>query len=230
MLHIILDYLTLFFYRITSGRLRKKVSTEQFEHNKEKWNEITSGKNNIIHNGYIERQYLLGDISYGKDGKLSRKLFYKGKPMTAADNSCEVIAVYNAVNALIRNEKPSFPGLLNAFSNRGISFGGVFGTSPYVLKRYFKKEGFTVKSLGPAGIRKDKINALEKDYDTFIFTTYNVRFNPSRMIHTMCITKERNGLMIHNDYEGSKTYKDLYSAVTGYRDGAGHPFYVIGIR
>ena len=233
-MHRILDILTLFFYILTSWRFSKKKTTEQFENNKAEWDKLTSGKNDIIHKGFIEKQYLMTNFLYGTNAKLARKLFFDGRDITAADNSCEVIAVYNAIHDLnIRSDVKdsiTFPELLKEFSSHGISARGVFGTSPGALKRYFVREGYKVKTLSPLKVTERAVKKLSNDYDTFIFTTYNVRYNPARMIHTMCITYDRGKYRIHNDYAGGKTYKSLYEAVTGYKDGVGHPFYVLGIK
>ena len=233
-MHFLLDILTLLFYLITTGRMPKGRADEQFEINEKAWNTVKNETGNILHRGFIERQYLLKDFRYGRSRALSRKLFFSGKELTAADNSCEVIAAFNAVHDINLKKKAqdrySFPELIRIFSEKGIAAGGIFGTSPVIIKKVLKDLGYSVKSLSPAALRKANVDKLEKEYDSFIFTTYNVRYNPVRMIHTMCVSREKSGFMIHNDYEGSLSYKSLYGAVTGYKGGVGHPFYLIGIK
>lgn len=36
--------------------------------------------------------------------------------------------------------------------------------------------------------------------------------------------------VIHNDYEGTKSYKTLEEAVRGYKNGEGEPISLIGIK
>ena len=79
LMHRILDILTLFFYILTSWRFSKKKTIEQFENNKAEWDKLTSGKNDIIHKGFIEKQYLMTNFLYGTNAKLARKLFFDGR-------------------------------------------------------------------------------------------------------------------------------------------------------
>lgn len=49
-------------------------------------------------------------------------------------------------------------------------------------------------------------------------------------IHTVCITEENGMYVIHNDYEGTKSYSSLEDAVSGYKNGVGEPISIIGIK
>ena len=59
---------------------------------------------------------------------------------------------------------------------------------------------------------------------------YNNAKTVKDMIHTMCITKENGQYKIHNDYEGSRSYDSLFSAVTGYKNGQSRLIIIFGIR
>ena len=71
---------------------------------------------------------------------------------------------------------------------------------------------------------------MDKNYDTYIMTTYNNKSDLNSMIHTVSITKENGMYVIHNDYEGTKSYKTLEEAVRGYKNGEGEPISLIGIK
>ncbi|MBR3524438.1 MAG: hypothetical protein IKO11_01200, partial [Lachnospiraceae bacterium] len=157
----IMDRLTLVFFRLFSGRLGKKRREEQLVQNRQVWKDLAP-------EGFIEHQYKLREMGYGHAGALGRKLFFHGNKLTAADNACEVIAVYNAL--LVLGEEADFPQLLFDFSCRGICFGGVFGTNPAALVRYLKKRGLQTETVRGGRIRAERLRELENGYEVFIFT------------------------------------------------------------
>ena len=216
----ILDRLTLGVFRLFSGRLRKKLRLEQLEHNRMVWEKEAPEH-------YIEYQNRMRSLSYGHAGALSRKLFFGGQKLSAADNACEVIAVYNALLSL--GEEADFPQLLFDFSCRGICAGGVFGTNPAALVRYLKKRGLQTETLRAGRIGKESLKKLEEGYSAFIFTSFNRGRNPFHMIHTMCVTREGEQWQVHNDY-GCRSATGLEDAVLNYHDGEGHAICVIGVR
>lgn len=216
----IMDRLTLGFFRLFSGRLRKKLREAQLEHNRGVWEKEAPER-------FIEHQNRMRDLSYGHAGALSRKLFFGGRKLSAADNACEVIAVYNAL--LVLGEEADFPQLLFDFSCRGICFGGVFGTNPAALVRYLKKRGLQTETVRGGRIRAERLRELENGYEVFIFTAFNRGRNPFHMIHTMCVTREGDQWQVHNDC-GCRGASGLEDAVLNYNDGKGHPICVIGIR
>lgn len=166
---------------------------------------------------YIEKQSDMTGIQYGNH--------------TGDYNACEVIAVYNALQYLNMGNSPdSFPELLAYFEQNGIAAQGEFGTSPQALNVYFEKEGYDTKLLAGNDISLEKISDMDKNYDTYIMTTYNNKSDLNSMVHTVSITKENGMYVIHNDYEGTKSYKTLEEAVRGYKNGEGEPISLIGIK
>lgn len=116
----LIDRITLAVMTLFSGKLRKKMIDEQYAVNKEAWRKYlsrraavkisgdASGDHDILaaadaesgrsgSAGLIEDQSELGGFAYGTNkGRIGKKLF-NGKVMTGADNTCEVIAVYNVM-------------------------------------------------------------------------------------------------------------------------------------
>ena len=79
-------------------------------------------------------------------------------------------------------------------------------------------------------ISSSQVSNMSKNYDTYIMTTYNNKSNLGSQIHTVSITKENGVYVVHNDYEGTKSYSSLEAAVSGYKDGNGEPISLIGIK
>lgn len=212
------------FYRLFSVvSVSKDIRQRNYEKNINAWNDY---KERYLSGGYIEHQAALTNMIYGRN-------------YSADYNSCEIIALYNALRSFIADEKDinaiSFPKLLTQFEKRGITWGGAYGTSPFALFKYFKMAGFDIK--GYSYRQWMRICAKEKDradfenvFDTFIFMAYNNAKTVKDMIHTMCITKENGQYKIHNDYEGSRSYDSLFSAVTGYKNGQSRLIIIFGIR
>ena len=218
------DKATLGVFRLCAGGLGKKLSKAQYEENKKLWDKEHGAQPPAA----IDCQAALTSYRYGRAGSLARRLFFDGHALSAADNACEVIAVYNALRALGRD--CDLPSLLKDFSEKGICLNGVFGTSPASVAAYLKRLGFSLTLLRGAQITSEALNALAADHDAFIFSAFNKARDPFSMVHTMCITKDGGRFTVHNEAGGSRSETDLSSAVLGYRQGSGHAILVIGIR
>ncbi len=199
----------------------------QFQKNAEQWDTY---KKYTMRNGYIEHQSALGAFSYGFSGKIMKKYAFSGHDVTAADNACEIIALYNA---LVSEEDPdllTFPQMLRHFAAHGISSKGSFGTAPQALKRHLKHRGYTVTELFGRRMTELTLAELAHKNRTFIFSAWNVAGNPFRGIHTMCVTREGEEYLVHNDENGVRRADSLYEAVFGYHGGKGRPVLIYGIR
>lgn len=175
-------------------------------HNAERWRELgLEGK-------WIEHQNRLGSLQYGKYG--------------ADYNSCEVIAVYNALLALSVNTM-TFPELLSEFEHRGITAGGAFGTSPLALARYFANKGYDTGFFCGKSLQREM---ADPHYRVYVLTVYNDGQDLGAMVHTMCVTRENGRFTVHNDYEGTRQYASLLEAVCGYRGGRAKPICMTGIQ
>ena len=208
----------------------KKTADSHLEENEKNWIEFKQN----LGSRYIERQHDLDMFKYGSYRKNLQKMFMGEKPFTASRNSCEVISVYNALENLgVKNEETTFPRLLNYFEKNASILKGYFGTSFSGIIRYFKKNGYDYVSFMGKKIIKENIDFMEKNFETYIFMSYNNTENIADMIHTMSITKEEQGFFIHNSFCKPIYYETLYDAVVKYNSDNGftsRPIIVMGIR
>ena len=111
-----------------------ELNTKNFE------NHLKTIKNN---GGYIEDQYNYGDMNYGK-----KTIKYSG---------CGIIATYNVIYFLTKDENINFPKMIEAFEKEGIIIDGLFGTSPHSVEKYLKSNGYnTISSYNNIYIIKEK--------------------------------------------------------------------------
>ena len=162
--------------------------------------------------GMIENQRELKALSFG-----STDMAYAG---------CEVIAVYNAL--LTVGKRTFLSELIEAFEKRGTVFNGRFGTSPYALAGYLKNLGIKVAS----SFKRKNFGEIAEKSRVFIVTIYNDRKNIMQQVHTICVTKDENGLFVpHNCGCGNKGFngiKELEEHIGC--DGRGRIFYIIGLE
>lgn len=212
------DAFVLLFYRMFSvAPLSKKVRGEHLERNIKAWNNY---KTHFSKDKYIEHQPALTDFAYGRKHN-------------ADYNSCEVIAVYNALKAL--GVGCDFPDLIDSFERKGITCFGSFGTSPFSLIKYLRNMGcnivfYNYKKWKQVCSENSSYSEFVDGHEAFIFMSYNNAHSLRDMIHTMCITKEDGHYRIHNDYEGAKCYPTLVEAVDGYRGGESRMILIMGIK
>lgn len=194
--------------------LSEDVIKEHRDKNDVAWEKYQEDHNN---GKYIENQRGMTEIQYGNH--------------TGDYNTCEVIAAYNALQYLKDGESPdSFPDLLEQFEKSGITLEGELGTSPEALNSYFEENGYDTRMLADRGISPSNIASMAENYDTYIMTAYNDKSNLGAQVHTVNITVENGMYVVHNDYEGTKSYSSLEAAVSGYNDGKAEPISLIGIR
>lgn len=240
----------LWYYELISKSLSEKVIEEQYKENLKAWKnhkEKMIQKNTMRDRRgaktklYIEKQSELADMKYGVSNKLFDILFFKGHAMSAADNSCEVIAMYNAMLALNDPfQESDFPELLKYYSKKGIAFNGVFGTSPRAITSFPKEYGYKTKTLEGALITENAVAKMAKEYQTFILVAYNIKDDISQMIHTVSITYEGNrntseesdlgSYVTHNTAGHYVRSATLYEAVKGFNNRKGDPVMLIGIK
>ena len=200
----------------------REINIEAFEVHKPK-----------LRNGFIERQHELENLSFGSQRNLLSKWFLGGRPIVAARNSCEVIAVYNSMVALGRNEdENSFPNLLYYFEKKATILKGYFGTSILGVINFYKKNGYDYEYVVAQNITEENVKRIEEKYPTYVIMSYNNTENILDMIHTMSITREEKGFFIHNSYCKDVWYPSLYEAVIRYNEDnncKSRPIIVIGV-
>lgn len=253
---------TLSFLDFAETTTPEYVSAEHYIINKISWEEYV--KNYLESEKYIEHQNKLEEMLYGVDSgssvdEIRDALFMDGDRMTAVGNTCEVIAMYNAVVALNNGDVSvgmDFPDLLRICEQNGIIFHGYFGTDPENISEYFNElEGYEAEMISGSDVSVSSadncIAYIQDNYDTYILTAYNDKDDVSQTlnnisngdiknvpnewggIHTVCITKEENGYVIHNkgySDDDEKEYSTLEEAVNGFNEGNGRPISLIGIR
>ena len=205
---------------------------------------------------WIEKQSDLGEFVYGRHNSFLSRLLLGGRRLSASENACEVIAVYNALLALEPESRPLFPSLIEAFEKRGISFGGYFGTSFEGICRFLREKKLPMVVVKGKKITAERLKEAERQgAAACIMMTENRAGHLGDMVHTICISQEttaretlkpgtegavktetevsageKGGIKkwrAHNDYEGSRLSDSLSDAVFGYHNYAGRPLGVI---
>ena len=147
---------------------------------------------------WIDDQNKLSEFIYGRESRFLGKRLLGGRSLCGIENTCEVIAVYNALLALGRKEA-DFPQLLERFERRGISLGGYFGTSFGSLIRFCKSFGLNMTVLKGAQLTPAALSGIASPYvKACIMMTENVAGDIRQMIHTVCITREDGHLSEDN--------------------------------
>lgn len=222
----------LFFEEVLSvfTRISSKTSARHYLVNVERWNEYKN-KNDFK---YIENQHDMSFLSYGVNRKVLNNLFNKKRTLTAANNCCEVLALYNAFSYLgINEDRRDLPYLLSYFEKEGVILKGYFGTSVLALRRYLKKEGFEYSYFAGKDINESNLTFIQNKYKVFIFLSFNNKKNICDMLHSVCVTKEDGAFVNHNSFDPIVKYDSLYHAVTGYNSYCGfesRPIAIVGFK
>lgn len=176
---------------------------------------------------YIENQSEWVNIRFGVGRRQS--MSYAG---------CEIIATYNARKALGGPvSKQYMAELIGAYEARGAALWGAFGVTPTAIAAYFKKTGFTVRTAD--GADKAALEEIAKNHKVMIATAYNDKNDITEQIHTVCITKNRDGkFVLHNayrrdergQYRESLPYESLLEAAAHISRRESKLIYLIGIR
>ena len=161
-----------------------------------KWDYLT------MPSSYIENQDEWGEILYGWGPHHNMR--YSG---------CEIIATFNALKALGKAVSPDFMAeLIGEYEKHGAALWGEFGVSPLAVCAYLKRQGLPVVTA-----KKDddkSLNMADSRCRVFIATVYNDAINITAQIHTVCITKEDNGYILHNAYRRNR--EGIYAASIPY--------------
>lgn len=176
---------------------------------------------------YIENQSEWGNIRFGVGRHLSMR--YAG---------CEIIATYNACKALGGPvSKRRMAELISAYEARGAALWGAFGVAPTAIAAYFKKNGFAVQTAD--GADEAAVKEVAQNHKIMIATAYNDKNDITAQIHTVCITKNREGkFVLHNayrqdergQYRESLPYKTLQEAAAHISHRESKLICLIGIR
>lgn len=148
---------------------------------------------------YIENQAKWNGVKFGNNGNMS-------------SSGCGIIATYNALFALGEDvSAQSMVDLISGYEQNGAVFGGLLGTSPYQIEKYFEEKGYEV--IVTRSREEEIINDIGERSDTVIATVYNDQNDIMGQLHTVSITKDEDGrYSIHNanikDNNGKYVVKD----------------------
>ena len=179
----------------------QKIRKKNHDHNTiclkdAKWDCLT------VPSTYIENQNEWGEILYGWGPHHNMR--YSG---------CEIIATFNVLKALGKADSPDFMAeLIGEYEKYGAALWGEFGVSPLAICAYLQSHGFAVVT-----VKKDDDKSLDMADSrcrVFIATVYNDAKDIAAQIHTVCITKEDNGYILHNAYR--RDQKGTYAASIPY--------------
>lgn len=128
-------------------------------------------------------------------------------------SGCEIMAVFNARKALTGIGSPeSMAELIREFEEKGAALKGEFGVSPQAIEVYFKKHGFLTAATDKGDDKS--LKRVDMQSQVLIATVYNDVNDITRQVHTVCITKEGNGYVLHNAYRKDQNGK--YAASSPY--------------
>lgn len=115
--------------------LNSLVRETNYENNKREWAE---NKDEYMMGNYIEYQWKMDEMLYGMDmGDMLNDELFNGRPLTAAENACEVIAIYNALSDLTDGNPPiDLPDIMYDMEGKGTMLAGNFGITPYAIEAY----------------------------------------------------------------------------------------------
>ena len=207
------DKLVLWVWNILSVSVSPKNRDKHLAYNKELWKkQAASAKVG----SYIERQDALGDMKLGN------------RP--ASYNSCEVIAVCNLMTAFSGEKDKdvkglSFPECLEYFERLGLSGGGRLGVSYKRMLTFLSELGIGCISYSYEDYKNGKLPGGQRAY---VVTVYNDKKNIFKMIHTVCITKEKAGYAIHNDAKNSgRRFATVNAAIDAVSSPSSRPIGII---
>lgn len=138
---------------------------------------------------YIENQSQWENVKFGCSP--NSNMSYSG---------CEIIATYNALSALGESTSAdTMVNLISTYEKDGAALFGEFGTSPHAIEKYMKNAGYQVQTTDSRDTQK--LAEIDQSSDVFITTVYNNQKDITDMVHTVCITKTKDGkYAAHNTY------------------------------
>jgi len=155
-------------------------------------------------------------------------------------SGCEIMAVYNALLDLgNKMTAQNMAELISDFERKGAELSGKWGCSPKSIYKYLSHRGYRVTMTTHTD--RDAINAVGRNSDSVIITAYNDRNDIRKMIHTISVTKDRDGnYTLHNAYKringryaaysGNSPVKNLWDVIGIISQGQAAPICIIGIR
>ena len=166
----------------------RKIREAHYANNVEAWDKIAA---RCTKTGLDGKKYIEFQMNMGGENALFFGQNNTNAPYTADYNSCEVIALYNALVNLQGGaaELVTWPGMLRMFERHGIAWGGQIGSHMGAVVRALRRYGYEVARIRDMKYQKCDMSQIEADYDCFIVNLFNDEAGVEHGIHTMCITK-----------------------------------------
>lgn len=198
-------------------------------HFRENYEQLEGTNWNFWHekDALIENQNEWGRIRFGVGRRLSMR--YAG---------CEIIATYNAKKVLGCSASiGDMVNLIDFYEARGAALWGMFGVAPTMIAAYFRKTGFAVETAD--GADEAAVEKIAETHKVMIATAYNDKNDITAQIHTVCITRDRDGnFVLHNaycrdksgQYSASPPYTTVQEAVGHISQREAKLIYLIGVK
>ncbi len=197
-------------------RKHQKMSGKKYDNQADNEKAFAAHKTSIEKNrGYVEDQNTYTDLKYGKS--------------TVQAAGCEIIAAYNALFNLHGKQLFDLSELISVFEKDGMIFDGSFGTSPRAAVDFFKGKGYQAE----LETDEQKFDTLGKNFHSFILTMYNDAKDISQEVHTINISKDKNGkYTAHNTYCDGKVvgpFNSVSETIANINSGKAKGISLIGI-
>ena len=131
--------------------------------------------------GLVEDQKNYTDMKFGK--------------VTMAYAGCEVFAAGNALRTLT-GRQVNYPKLIDRFERDGMILLGGFGTAPKAISEFFEECGYETELV----THEELFDSVAAVNDVSILTLYNDGEDIMQKVHTVCVTREKDGYYAHNVY------------------------------
>ena len=166
---------------IMTGFIPEVIIRRHREENRKKFPALFFGQ------GYIEDQIKWQAIRFGTHPRSN--LCYSG---------CGIIAAWNACFALRLLPDWTMAELIAQFEKKGSVLWGGFGISPLAICRFFRNQHKAVALTYTE--KQEPLDRFGNEHDVYIATVWNDRKHSRSGLHTVCITKEKDGFVAHNIY------------------------------
>ena len=144
-------------------------------------------------------------------------------------SGCEIFATFNAIYNITGKIKVDLPEMIAAYEKDGMVLSGKFGTAPKAIADFLKKQGFKTKICTDEKL----FDEVGKSADSLILTMYNDKDDISKEVHTVNISKAKDGFTAHNVYCNGMVvgpYPSVSQVIKNINNGKAKGISLIGIN
>lgn len=198
-------------------RAEQRLLGKKFDHLAENKKAFAKHRASIEkHKGYVEDQNNYVDVFYG-----SAKMQASG---------CEIFATYNALYNLHGRHVIDLPDMIDEYEKDGMVLNGNFGTAPKAIADYLTKKGYRAELETELG----NFDKLGRDSESLILTMYNDGNDISQEVHTINISKGKDGkYTAHNTYCNGKVlgpFSSVTETIANINRGKAKGISLIGVK